>query len=404
MHVMLLGASGFIGTEVLHALLAAGHHVTACARNVAGKPVLPGVDWLALDLARPLDEQTLHWPERIDVLVNAAGVLDTAATMQAVHEQGLLAVATRCRAQGARVIQLSALGADVAADTVFLRSKGQADAILLAADARTLVIRPSLVLGAAGQSSQWLLKVAAWPWAPLLGGQARLQPLAVEDLAAFVRRAVAEPALSGVYELGGPVQTLPELLQGLRARAGWRSAWYSRVSLPDWCLALCGERLATLARLAQRDNCLAVGVQQAQLPASLQAPRWPALAGQLAVSQARQWLLLALLCVWLGTAWACLGPGRAWGEQLLLDAGFSVRLVPWLVIAGAVLDASLGVGLLIARWRRRVLQAQILLVLGYTLMISWLLPHYWYDPLAAVLKNLPILAASGWLLSVEPKR
>ncbi|MNJ76894.1 hypothetical protein D3C77_742780 [compost metagenome] len=81
--------------------------------------------------------------------------------------------------------------------------------------------------------------------------------------------------------------------------------------------------------------------------------------------------------------------------------GFAATLA---VIAGSLCDFVLGIGLLLRRWRRRALQAQLLLMLGYTLIISVVLPHYWFDPYAAVAKNLVMMVATLWLLWTEPRR
>ena len=67
----------------------------------------------------------------------------------------------------------------------------------------------------------------------------------------------------------------------------------------------------------------------------------------------------------------------------------------------AVLDALLGIGLLLHRWRVWTLRAQLLLMLGYTVLISACLPHYWFDPYMAVGKNLVLMVASLWLLWLE---
>ena len=41
-------------------------------------------------------------------------------------------------------------------------------------------------------------------------------------------------------------------------------------------------------------------------------------------------------------------------------------------------------------------------MLGYSALISWLLPHYWFDPFQGVGKNLVLLPASLWLLWLQP--
>ena len=49
------------------------------------------------------------------------------------------------------------------------------------------------------------------------------------------------------------------------------------------------------------------------------------------------------------------------------------------------------------RGRRWSYAAQMLLMLGYTAIITVWLPEFWWHPYGPVLKNLPLLAAT-WLL------
>ncbi|HBO7465274.1 DoxX-like family protein, partial [Pseudomonas aeruginosa] len=49
------------------------------------------------------------------------------------------------------------------------------------------------------------------------------------------------------------------------------------------------------------------------------------------------------------------------------------------------------------------LLAQFWLMLGYSLAISLILPHYWYDPYMAVGKNIVLMVATLWLLGDEPR-
>jgi hypothetical protein len=113
-------------------------------------------------------------------------------------------------------------------------------------------------------------------------------------------------------------------------------------------------------------------------------------------------MLAVLALVWLGTAYVCLGPGYRWGLDILAEAGVDGLPAAWLVRAGALCDLALGLGLLLPRWRRAALRAQLALMAGYTAIITLLLPHYWLDPFAAVGKNLVLLVATLWLLWSEP--
>ena len=63
----------------------------------------------------------------------------------------------------------------------------------------------------------------------------------------------------------------------------------------------------------------------------------------------------------------------------------------------ALLDFGLGIATLLMKRRRWLWLAQIVLILGYTAIISIRLPEFWLHPYGPMLKNLPMLAAL-WLL------
>ncbi|MCE6985115.1 epimerase, partial [Pseudomonas frederiksbergensis] len=70
-----------------------------------------------------------------------------------------------------------------------------------------VVLRPSLLLGAGGTSSQWLARLSPWPMIALLGLKAQLQPLHIDDLSAAVLALMRQwPAQPCVVPLVGPQQ------------------------------------------------------------------------------------------------------------------------------------------------------------------------------------------------------
>lgn len=118
----------------------------------------------------------------------------------------------------------------------------------------------------------------------------------------------------------------------------------------------------------------------------------------------RPLMIAAMVILWLWTAFVSLGPGHEWGMRMMAETGATPTLSNWAIIAGSVTDAVLGIGLMIRPWRKVVLQAQIALMLSYTLIITALIPHYWFDPYAGVAKNLVLVVATLWLIRTEPQR
>lgn len=410
-----MGARGFIGSHLLDALVTAGHRVYATSRDGQG-PARGEMDWRALDLERLADDpEAFEWPEQVDLVINAAGVLSTdAAQLERVQDRGPRVLFKQAALHGAGVLQISALGAGSQAEVPFLASKAAADDYLLGLGIPAVVLRPSLVIGPGGASSGWLARLSAWPLAPVLDRQARTRPLHVDDLAGAVLALLRRWPEPGVLPLVGPESmTQGELLDRLRAAQGWPRGRYLRVPRPLAALgARLGERFGwralntQLLHMARTDNLAsaeplsaACGYRAASLSARLR--HWPPAAASVAACW-RPLLLGSLLAVWVGTALVCLGPGRETGVALLTGVGVAPGTALGLVLAGALLDGALGLGLLWRRWRRPVLLAQMAVMVGYTAAITWLLPHAWNDPFMAVGKNLVLLAASGFARALEP--
>ena len=131
MKILLLGGSGFIGRPLRQRLERDGHQVSAPSHR-------------QLDLRQPRADWR-HWLEGVDVVVNAAGQLldQPAGALEAIHHLGPLQLASMAyQADVRRWVQLSALGADPQAATLFLASKGRGDAALLASGLKPALRAP----------------------------------------------------------------------------------------------------------------------------------------------------------------------------------------------------------------------------------------------------------------------
>jgi hypothetical protein len=88
---------------------------------------------------------------------------------------------------------------------------------------------------------------------------------------------------------------------------------------------------------------------------------------------------------------------------LLARAGITGKLGYVALYGAALLDLALGAATLALRRRRTLWLLQMLVILGYTAIITVALPEQWLHPYGPVVKNLPILAAILLLYSLEER-
>src|SRR5690606_31442450 len=156
MRVLLLGGTGLIGRRLAEWLAGAGHAVVLGVRDRARAP--EGMEAVEVDFAR--DHAAADWLPRlegVDAVVNAVGIIAPAPGQgfEAIHVRAPLALFEACRqARVGRVVQLSAIGADEAAQSDYHRTKHTADRALLDSGLPAVVVQPSLVFSPEGASTR----------------------------------------------------------------------------------------------------------------------------------------------------------------------------------------------------------------------------------------------------------
>jgi len=157
------------------------------------------------------------------VAINLVGILAAggAQSFDAVQAKGAETVAKAAAAAGARMVHVSAIGADANSLSAYARSKAAGEQAVLAAVPSATILRPSVVFGPEDQFTNRFAALARMsPALPLIGGGAtRMQPIYVGDVAAAVAEVVDGKAKQGAtYELGGPeVLTMREIMEAICA-------------------------------------------------------------------------------------------------------------------------------------------------------------------------------------------
>ena len=113
-------------------------------------------------------------------------------------------------------MHVSAIGADSESKSRYARSKAAGEKAIRAADHNAIIMRPSVVFGPEDQFTNRFAALARMsPALPLIGGETKMQPVFVGDVATAIADAVDSKAKAGsTYELGGPeVMTMREIMQ-----------------------------------------------------------------------------------------------------------------------------------------------------------------------------------------------
>ncbi len=407
MHILVTGATGFIGRHICARLLAGGHRITAAVRDPAvARRRFPGIEAVQVDLngmTSPDDWRALL--RGIDGVVNAAGILQSkpGQSALAIHTSAPVALFDACLAGGVRrVVQISAVSADEAAGTEYARTKKAADDYLLGLDLDAVVLRPSLVYSEGSYGGTSMIRgLAGLPWiTPLVGrGDQVFQPLHADDLAETVVRCFEPmpPSWRRLDPVGPETLTLRDILALTRA---WLDLPPTRYFPVPMSLIRLIARLGDVVELGPMNStalaqmtygnvsdpeafATAIGFRPRGLTEAFRArpshvqDRW----------HARLYFMGPVLNAVLALLW--LGSGLA---GLIAVAYGQVPGLAAIGILFSLADLAIGVALASGRFGKWLGPIQFAFVTAYTLGLTWIEPGLWLEPYGSLLKNLPILA------------
>jgi len=411
--VAVIGAYGLIGGQVVARLLGEGIEVLGIGRNLAAARRQPGVAWRRMELATAKVEDWAEALQGVDAVVNCAGALQDGPgdDLRGAHVEGLRRLlAGAAHAGVGRILHISAAGVETSPGA-FGESKRAAEALLRDSGLDWVVLRPGLVLAPVAFGGSALLRgLAGFPFViPLVQGEARLQVVGADDLAAAVVAALQPGAPSAItLDLVAPEEiALADLLRRLRGWLGLKPA--PVLALPAGFARLASRVADGLAWLGWRSPMRSTTL--AQLTAGVRGDATaatrllrvtvrgldPWLAAHPAGVQenwfARLDLLKPVLFACLALFWIVSGlvglaqPGRA--AAVLSDAGFGDSLARLSVVAGSIVDIALGLLVLHRRGARWALPGMVAVTACYLLGASLWRPDLWLDPLGPLVKAVP---------------
>lgn len=221
--VLVIGATGDLGSQVVRSLRSAGVPVRCLIRQ--GSPYFwlndTGADYFFGDLRQP---DTLHRAcEGVRWVISCAGLRTEGrgSNHDTVTRAGHRALWQAARAAGVeRAVYVSCLGTGRATESPAHAARADAEAALRESGLEHVILRPSLFASTFALAARY---GAENGWVPMLGvGDNSVSPIGVHDLALAVVASLDLSALRDrVVELGGPrVFTYREALEQALVAAG----------------------------------------------------------------------------------------------------------------------------------------------------------------------------------------
>jgi uncharacterized protein YbjT (DUF2867 family) len=229
--ILVTGATGFVGSRIVHALRAEGRDVRALVRRPEGGMHLAslGVELATGDVTDPASlaaaaDGCTHVVHLVAILTGKPHDFERVMTR---GTQNVIAAAKSAGVQ--RFVLMSALGTTATTKDVvpYFGAKFAMEQDTITSGLEHTIFRPSFVFGRGGALATFMKQVKYSPIVTVIGsGRQRIQPIWIDDVAEHFARALDTPAAANkTFEIGGPdIVTWDELYRTIAAVLGKRRA------------------------------------------------------------------------------------------------------------------------------------------------------------------------------------
>jgi len=405
MRILIVGDSGFIGQQLFLHLSHMGHQVSGCSRSRCISPTQVFCD---------MSFNTKRWQEvlgKTDLVINCIGIFSNGPSareqFQQVHHIGPKALFKACQAKQVKVIQISALGAELEKPCCeFLVSKKLADNFLIQSSLDYKIFYPGIVIGTGGKSTQQLALLAKFPIIPLVFPKEYNIPIItldkfVSEIARCIDNWLEYPLQTQLY-YRNDIKTLLKALSNESNIRQWRIIEIPQSlteqlfkHIPNFQIGVFSRHSIKMLDAFNNDKFYPNSGQTFNQLSFIPDEIFSVIVNQ---RYWRYFFILILSFIW---CWS--------GLVSLINLDTSITLINKLgmegpselilIFAGAALDLLLGILIWWSKLRIKVLYVQSLVILIYSLILATTLPEFLLHPFAPIAKNFPILIINFYLIT-----
>lgn len=413
--VMVLGANGFIGSHIVAGLVTENHEVVCAVRDLAaGRKRFPTLEVVHCDFSELIDLDS--WKKilnSVDIVINCIDVLHThRRVMQKVHVDNPKALFMACQTINKRLIHLSAMGIDKDNSTDYANGKLIAEKLLSGLNFPWIILKLSLVIANGSHGITSLLRgISAFPgFIPLVGdGQQKLQPIFIKDVVKCISTVIDKNSFNKEkLEITGPNKlTLKQIVTITRDWLAEGKAKFIPVpifimrvvcklgdlfklgSINTTTLKLCLSEQTSSRKDIEKLGITSTPIERglAEQPSCVQ-DLW----------QAKLYFAKPLLQFILAFFWLVSGliPMMSLTAQrisffLFELTGLNSQAVIITFWVSCTWQVLLGLWVLSGRAVRLGIKLQLITIIYFTALFTYIAPHLWLDPMGGLMKNITVL-------------